>query len=46
MQGNPDSGISEILYVERGIVDFGVRNSVWGQSGIQVSANKESGIEY
>ena len=30
MQGNPDSGISEILYVERGILDFGVRNSVWG----------------
>ena len=42
MQGNPDSGISEILYVERGILDFGVRNSVWGLRNPANDCNLES----
>ena len=44
MQGNPDSGIWNLLFVESGIPHFGIRNTVQGIQNPTKDYNPESKV--
>ena len=51
MQGNPDFGIQEFLFVESGILGFGIRDTVQGDGipitiGIRNSSSTNTRIQY